>query len=219
MQGLKCFAAMHQSELITVLLDRPRVRVFTAALLVFGGLALHELIQVQAGPPLIVDGRLERSIPFVPSAIWIYFSFFLYIAWTTHQVRPALFLRFVFSATLAAIIAWSIVLGFPIGFDRPDAGSIADEWHRNVFTFVHAADPSHITFPSLHVAVTWICTFVLWARPGRGWLLGLGAAISLSTLFTKQHLVVDVLGGVALAGLCVWLTGVGEAFLARKNVA
>jgi membrane-associated phospholipid phosphatase len=51
--------------------------------------------------------------------------------------------------------------------------------------------------------VTWVCTFMLWQRRHRLSLLLLGAAISLSTLVTKQHLIVDVIGGVGLAWLCV----------------
>jgi membrane-associated phospholipid phosphatase len=38
------------------------------------------------------------------------------------------------------------------------------------------------------------------------WRFALGVAISLSTLTTKQHLISDVIGGIALAWLCVWLT-------------
>jgi membrane-associated phospholipid phosphatase len=42
--------------------------------------------------------------------------------------------------------------------------------------------------------------------------IALGVGISLSTLFTKQHLLPDVIGGVFLAWFCVWLTG---KFIAR----
>jgi membrane-associated phospholipid phosphatase len=189
------------------MLNRPAVRLIAAMLLVFGGLWLHEMIQTLADPLFVVDGALERSIPFIPWTIWIYFSFFLLIAWTALVVREALFIRFVLSATLAALVAWAVVLAVPISFERPDPASIAGSWHREIFAFVHTMDPSHITFPSLHVAVTWVCTFTLWTRSRRGWLLVLGIAISLSTLFTKQHLVADVVGGIALAYLCIWLTG------------
>lgn len=185
------------------MLNHPGVRLLAATVLVFGGLWLHELIQALARPPLIVDSALDQSIPFLPWTIWVYFAFFPLIGWTALVVRPDLFLRFVLAATLAAVVAWACVLLFPISFERPDAASIAGEWHRRVFTFVHAVDPAHISFPSLHVAVTWICTFMLWQRRHRLSLLLLGAAISLSTLATRQHLVVDVAGGVALAWICV----------------
>lgn len=186
------------------MLSNPGVRLLAAILLVFGGLWMHEVVQALARPPLLVESPFDLSIPFLPWAIWIYFAFFPLIAWTALAVRADLFLRFVLAATLAAFVAWSVVLLYPISFERPDAASIAGEWSRSVFTFVHAVDSAHITFPSLHVAVTWVCTFMLWQRRHRLSLLLLGAAISLSTLVTKQHLIVDVIGGVGLAWLCVF---------------
>jgi membrane-associated phospholipid phosphatase len=183
------------------------IRLVVAPFLVIGGLWLHELIQAQAGVPFLIDNALERSIPFLPWTIWIYFSFFVFIGSTVFRVEDAVFWRFILSSSLAAAIAWSIVLLLPISFARPDAALIESDFYRQIFTFVHNADPSHITFPSLHVGVTWICIMLLWNRPGRMRRLTLGIAISLSTLFTKQHLVSDVIGGVALAWFCVYLTG------------
>lgn len=190
------------------------IRVLIAPFLVVGGLWLHELVQVQAGTPLFnIDNAMERSIPFLPWTIWIYFSFFVFIGSTVFRVEDSLFWRFIVSSSLAAMIAWTFVLLLPITFDRPDPALIDSEIYRRIYTFVHEADPSHITFPSLHVAVTWICNFLLWNRSGRGRRIALGVAISLSTLFTKQHLVSDVVGGVLLAWFCVWLTGKYAHFL------
>ncbi len=188
-------------------MDNFKVRLLAAPLLVVGGLWLHELVQVQSEPLFIVDNALERAIPFLPWTIWIYFSFFIFIGSTVFRVEKELFWRFVVSSTLAALIAWSFVLLLPVSFDRPDPAMIDSDLYRRIYAFVHAADPSHITFPSLHVAVTWICNFLLWNRPGRRWRFALGVAISLSTLFTKQHLISDVIGGIALAWFCVWVTG------------
>lgn len=181
-----------------------KIRLLIAPILVFGGLWLHEWVQLQAQSPLLVDNALERAIPFLPWTVWIYFSFFVFIGSTVFRVEDHLFWRFILASSLAAGIAWTIVVLFPITFDRPDPALLDSELYRRIFTFVHNADPRHITFPSLHVAVTWICNFLLWNRSGRALRIALGIAISLSTLTTKQHLVSDVFGGVALAWFCVW---------------
>ena len=186
-------------------MDNFKVRLLVAPFMVVGGLWVHELVQAQAGSPLIVDNALERAIPFLTWTIWIYFSFFIFIGSTVFRVEQELFWRFILSGALAAIIAWSFVLLLPISFDRPDPALIESDLYRRIYTFVHEADPSHVTFPSLHVALTWICNFLLWNRPGRAWRIVLGVAISLSTLFTKQHLISDVIGGIALAWTCVWV--------------
>jgi len=184
-----------------------KIRLLVAPFLVVGGLWLHELIQALPTPMFVIDNALDRAIPFIPWTIWIYFSFFVFIASTVFRVEDKLFWQFVASASLAATIAWTIVLLLPITAARPDPALIDSDLYRRVYTFVHKADPFHITFPSLHVGVTWICNFLLWDKSGRGIRITLGIGISLSTLFTKQHLILDVIGGVVLALFCVWVTG------------
>ncbi len=182
-----------------------RIRLVIAPILVVGGLWLHETIQAQASAALVIDSALDQAIPFLPWAIWIYFSFFVFIGSTVFRVEDRLFWRFIIASSLAATIAWTIVLLYPITFDRPDPTLINGELYQRIYTFVHEADPAHISFPSLHVAVTWICNFLLWNRSGRALRFSLGVGISLSTLFTKQHLAVDVVGGILLAWFCVWV--------------
>ena len=96
-------------------------------------------------------------------------------------------------------IGWSIILLVPVSFERPAPSSIEGSFYRWVFTFVHESDPSHITFPCLHVAVTWICFLYLKNIPGQSWRLALMIAITISTLTTKQHLIIDVVAGMGLA--------------------
>lgn len=194
------------------------IRLLIAPILVIGGLWVHELVQAQAGAPYIVDNAIERAIPFWPWTIWIYFSFFVFIGSTVFRVESALFWHFVASATLAATIAWTIVLLFPVSFVRPDPALIENQMYSWIYTRVHELDPAHITFPSLHVAVTWVCNIVLWSRPGRAWRVLLGTAISLSTLFTKQHLISDVIAGIALAWFCVWAVGVAARAIVSRRV-
>ena len=181
-----------------------RIRLVIAPALVVGGLWLHEAIQARAGDAQVIYNALDQAIPFLPWTIWVYFSFFVFIGSTVFRVEDRLFWRFIIASSLAATIAWTIVLLYPITFDRPDPTLIQSELYQRLYTLVHEADPAHITFPSLHVGVTWICDFLLWNRSGRGLRIALGVGISLSTLFTKQHLVIDVIGGVVLALFCVW---------------
>lgn len=188
-------------------MGRIALKITAALILTAGGLWLHEIVQAIPTPILVVDNALERSIPFLPLTIWIYFSFFVFIATTVFRVEDQVFWRFVASSTLAALIAWSVVVLLPVTAIRPDPALIESDLYRRVFAFVHAADPHHISFPSLHVAVTWICNFLLWPRSGRAWRIALALGISLSTLFTKQHVVPDVIGGIVLASFCVWITG------------
>ena len=91
----------------------------------------------------------------------------------THVPRPPVPGRDVFSRLAACIY----------GFDRP-----------------------YCAFPSLHVAYSVLCAY--WAAVLFGPVLTaagmvLTAAIVLSTLYLKQHVIADVFGGAALAVLCL----------------
>ena len=73
-----------------------KIRLLIAPILVIGGLWLHELVQVQAESPLIVENAIERAIPFLPWTIWVYFSFFVFIGSTVFRVEDRLFWKFIF---------------------------------------------------------------------------------------------------------------------------
>ena len=67
-------------------------------------------------------------------------------------------------------------------------------------------------FPSIHCLVSWFCWIGVRSRedlpPALKWFAFVFAVlICISTVTVKQHVIVDVLGGVILAELCYWLTG------------
>jgi membrane-associated phospholipid phosphatase len=105
-------------------------------------------------------------------------------------------------------ISYAVFILFPSEAPRPSVvdGEGFSAWGLR---FLYQADPPHNVFPSLHVAHTVISALAC-HRVHRG--LGKVAAgcvflVALSTLFTKQHYVLDVAAGVALALL------VGGAFM------
>ena len=96
----------------------------------------------------------------------------------------------------ACFLAWPTVAPTPTVV--PGSGfSVA------VLRVIYDSDIAYNCFPSLHVAQCFVAAFAC-QRVHRG----VGAVslvwavlVALSTLFTKQHYVVDVVGGIALAGL------------------
>lgn len=67
--------------------------------------------------------------------------------------------------------------------------------------FLYEADPPYNCFPSLHVAHSFVSALTCY-RVHRG--VGIAAAISasligISTLFSKQHYILDVIAGILLA--------------------
>ena len=66
---------------------------------------------------------------------------------------------------------------------------------------LYSADPPHNCFPSLHVAHSFVSALACSRVHRRLGLVALIAAtlVALSTLFTKQHYVLDAVAGVVLA--------------------
>lgn len=105
----------------------------------------------------------------------------------------------------AAVVAGTIVFSaacfvvLPLTIARPDLGfgSFSD----HLLAALYAADRPTNLFPSLHVSLSFLCALAVgyaWPRL-RIWALAWAALIAVSTLLTRQHYLVDVLGGIAVA--------------------
>jgi membrane-associated phospholipid phosphatase len=109
---------------------------------------------------------------------------------------------------MAWLVGYAFFLGYPTVCPVPKevAGDGFLVWTLKT---IYASDVANNCFPSLHVAQCFLAAFAC-SRVHRG--VGLAAAawatlVALSTLFTKQHYVLDVVAGVLLAcvGYALWL--------------
>lgn len=146
---------------------------------------------------------IDREIPFLDWTIWVYLSQFLFLFLCYAGLRTAKGItRMAYSLTLASLLAFGIFVLFPTSSPR-------EGFHANgkAFQFLYAIDSPANCFPSLHVALAWLAALGL-RDERRGWgtaFLFWAAAISLSTITTKQHYFIDLVGGFALAGLCRYI--------------
>lgn len=164
-----------------------------------------------------VFGGLDNAIPFVPQmAIFYIYLFYplviltmLYFAFVDYKKGYAL------GWSLVAInaIAVLIYIIFPVStyWYRQDllANPIVNNFWANQVYAVFANDTSFNCFPSLHAAVSTIC-FYAWFRYSKikpsiatkAVAIGvfiIAAGVILSTLFVKQHYIVDEIAGIVLA--------------------
>jgi hypothetical protein len=154
----------------------------------------------------------DRAIPVVPAFVWPYELCYLFpfasilVLRDWHRFNVA-----VVAILLANLTAFAVYLLVPVAFPRPElGGSLAEK----ILAMEYAADfhPGANKLPSMHVALSWIMgVAMLRQAPGRlaDPLIALTVlAITASTLFVKQHILVDVAAGVA------W--GLGATWIARK---
>ena len=148
----------------------------------------------------------ERRIPFVPLMILPYMSIDLFFVSGPFLCRDrgelGIFRRRIGLAIVAAGVGFLL---FPLrfAFERPAVTG----WLGTAFDAFRTLDQPYNLFPSLHITLRTILVDLY--APHTTWLRQLGVhiwfcLIGLSTVFTYQHHVIDVVGGFALAAVCFW---------------
>lgn len=162
---------------------------------------------------------IDRQIPLIPVFVWAYvlcyvFPFLpLFVVKDWHRFNRAL-LSIIF-ANLSAFILYLLV---PISFPRPELGQSLSE---RLLSFIYRVDfhPGANKLPSLHVTFTWIiylaCRGQRLNRFGESIVFLLAVMITLSALFVKQHIILDVAVGIFWAFSAWILSGYLYRFLAN----
>ena len=174
--------------------------------------AYFYLLKDPAYPPTVMPFTLlDRLIGFEPMALPLYISLWVYVS-----LPPALLATRRELYGYGAAMAATCLVGLIIFYFWPTAAPPADiDWalHPGV-DFLKSIDASGNACPSLHVATAlfsgvWL-HHLLRRFGGPPWILifnGLWCiGIIYSTLATRQHVAVDVWGGLVLGGLASWLS-------------
>lgn len=165
------------------------------------------------GSRLLTAGRfhydltnsLDERIPFVAWTVLIYLG--CYVFWIVNYVigcrqeKEEAF-RFMGADLLAKLCCLLCFLVFPTTNTRPvlEGHSIWDE----VMRMLYGLDAADNLFPSIHCLTSWLCFIAVrrnrkvpdWYKAAS---LLIAVSICISTLTTKQHVMIDVFAGVALA--------------------
>lgn len=155
---------------------------------------------------------VDQAIPFVSWMVAPYFLWYAAVAfpflWLGLRNGPE-FCRYCWFIYGAMTSTYGLYLLFPNGQDlRPSLAGLVG-WDFDALRWLYAHDAPRNVNPSLHVIDTlavWFALFRDRAFRSRWWAQALVAAVCLtiiaSTVLVKQHSALDVVGGVAWAG--VW---------------
>lgn len=154
---------------------------------------------------------LDRAIPFVPQAIVIYigafvswFVGFFVIARDSKEVCYEVYAG-EFTAKFISMVIFLVMPTVMIRPEVPDGGFFS--W---LTRFIYATDTPDNLFPSLHCLESWIIFrgAMRCRRVGNGYRISMfviALLVFASTLLVKQHVVLDVVGGVVVGELGLWL--------------
>lgn len=171
----------------------------------------HPAYPTTVMPLTWLDHWLERLIGFQPLALPIYLSMWVYVS-----LPPALLATRCELCHYGLAIAATCLVGLIIFYFWPTAVPAASfAWPQPPgLKFLKAIDAAGNACPSLHVATAvfsgiWLHHLLRRCGAPPAILAGNWAwciAIAYSTLATRQHVVVDVLAGLALGALAAWLS-------------
>lgn len=145
---------------------------------------------------------LDHLVPLKPGWALVYGALYLFLI-----LLPVLAIRqeehirrTVWAYLMVWITAYVCFLAFPTVAPRPPE-VIGEGFGRWGLRTLYSADPPYNCFPSLHVAHSFVSALTCYRLHRR---LGIGTTIAallvgLSTLYTKQHYVLDVMTGMLLA--------------------
>lgn len=155
-----------------------------------------------------IESSLDVRLPFIPQFLIVYFG--CYIFWIINYILAARqdrkkVYQFFTADFISRCICFIIFLVFPTTNTRPviTGGGF---WNQAIM-WLYSIDAADNLFPSIHCLVSWFC--YLGVRKQKGipmWYklvsLTLAVLVFISTLATKQHVIVDVIAGIALAQVC-----------------
>ena len=187
----------------------PLIVVLAWDLVVYSGSRLVTRGMIHYNMSLALDGQIPL-IPWTASIYLVCYAFWVvnYIL-AVRQREPEAF-RFVGAELLAKTVSLVFFLLLPTTMIRP-AVTGSGFWN-DVMRLIYRTDAADNLFPSLHCMISWFCYIGVRKNPEiprwyRVFSLVFALAVCVSTVTTKQHVLVDIGAGIALAELCYWIAG------------
>ena len=170
-------------------------------------------VEALEGKPHNVESSWDRYIPFVPGWIFVYILWFPLIAlYPLALFRASAAMYGAYIAAIAADIVLSLVcyLAYPTSFQRPlppdtAVGRVVQAVYRGSYRGLNCAPSMHCSMCYLIIVTAFLCPALSFGVRVTAAVLSFG--IVLSTLYTKQHVLIDVLSALPLAAIC-WGVGV-----------
>lgn len=154
---------------------------------------------------------LDLAIPLIPEFIWIYHSFIavIIISFVGLMKSKKMFFSCLAGFFLATFILSAFYILFPSYYPRELWPATADTLSGQLLNWTRAIDAPNNTLPSGHNAFAWMLTFFMtktaYAKQYK-WLVPSyfvwASLITASTLFLKQHYIIDTISGIILAYIC-----------------
>ncbi len=159
---------------------------------------LNRLLSGGVAPQL----PLDAGIPLWPAWVVVYAAvtvwWYTAYLWAGWKMEERLLRSFVAGVVFILLISQVIFFTFPTYVVRPHLGSTGfwEFW----LGMIYSNDRPYNAFPSLHVSITFIISLFwgIWFPRSRWLQILVLALVICSTVFTKQHYWLDLVGGLGM---------------------
>ncbi|OPA79422.1 hypothetical protein BVG16_10120 [Paenibacillus selenitireducens] len=183
-----------------------------ALMLVFPVLGdLYHLVNKPSEQVYSLMTTVDESIPFIkyfalPYGVWI---FYIYVCIVYFFMRDrTAYYRAMLLYTVCALTCYAIYLVFQTTVPRPEV--LGSDPFSQLVRFIYNRDQPFNCFPSIHCFSSYMVMRLMLKSPARNrvnttLISGMSLLIIASTLFVKQHVVWDVISGIALVEIYYFL--------------
>ena len=167
--------------------------VYEGAALLRGHLTFYSL-------ELPIDGRIPFVAPFIIFYLLAFAQWVISYVLIAREGREFCY-RFVYGDIIAKLFCLFFFLFFPTTLERPEI--MGNGIFEKVVNWIYEVDAPVNLFPSIHCLESWCCIRAAFAmkktpRWYRAFTLILSLGVFASTLLIKQHVLLDVFGGIAV---------------------
>lgn len=157
-------------------------------------------------PQLLQLTTLDKAVPFLPWTIYVYTSEYClfvsaYFLFSDEHTRN----KYVWAYCGVLLVGAFFFVFYPTTYPRADYPLPADlgALTNAVWVWLRTVDNPSNCFPSMHVTCCYLTAFAFLSKNEsklKFWIYFIWSTfVALSTLPTKQHYLIDVVGGLALA--------------------
>ncbi len=147
---------------------------------------------------------VDEAIPFVkwfalPYSVWIFYIYVCLVYFFMKDIN--VYYRNLMTYAICALLCYLIYSVFQTTVARPPV--IGDDPFSWLMRYIYNRDQPYNCFPSIHCFSSYMVMRAIWTSSFRNkWnmtlITGMSSLIIMSTLFVKQHVVMDVLGAIFL---------------------
>ncbi|SHJ85549.1 PAP2 superfamily [Clostridium cavendishii DSM 21758] len=176
------------------------------------------------GNVIVLVSDYDKKIPFIKEFILAYDIWYIFIIFGLfyllfHNIHS--YYEAVIGLSVGLLVCYTIYTFFQTTVPRPSI--IGNDFFSVLVNFTYKNDLPYNCFPSIHVFTTSIMMISLSKEESLGKIYGgiiniIGILIILSTLFVKQHVILDVLVAIELSvAIYIIINRIGRRFIQNEQ--